>query len=91
MSDPDCQCSLWTTKPDFLASQGLPRGYCGHCEVCGQAGHVRHFPGPSASTGVWCDRHYRRTAWLHPMGWYGRRLFGGALLGLIVAFVLWRA
>ncbi len=90
MSDPDCQCSLWATQPDLLASQGIPRGFCGHCEVCGMPGHTRHFPGTSPSTGTWCERHYRRLLWLHPMGWYGRRVYGVAFIGLLVAYTLWR-
>lgn len=32
---------------------------CGTCERCGAPGHTRHFPGPSPSTGAWCDRCYR--------------------------------
>lgn len=90
MAEPDCQCSLWATHPETLTAQGIPRGYCGHCEVCGEPGHTRHFPGASPSTGTWCARHYRRLAWLHPMGWYGRRVYLVAIVGVIVAYVLWQ-
>jgi hypothetical protein len=91
MSEPDCQCSLWATKPDFLASQGVPKGYCGRCEVCGRPGHTRHFPGSSPITGAWCERRYRRLVWLHPMGRYGRRLYLAVFIGGFVAYALWQA
>jgi hypothetical protein len=75
----DCYC------PDGPAGTApitpeVPPGFCGVCEVCGHPGHTRHFPGTSPVTGAWCDAHYRRTAWLHPMGHYGRWLYAGALL-----------
>lgn len=89
MSEPDCQCSLWTTQPGFLATQSVPRGFCGRCEVCGQPGHIRHFPGSSPSTGAWCEHHYRRLAWLHPMGRYGRLVYAGATIALWLAYMLW--
>lgn len=90
MNKPDCQCSLWTTHPDALASQGIDRGFCGRCEICGQGGHTRHFPGTSPSSGAWCESHYNRLLWLHPMGWYGRRIYVAVLVVAFVAFTLWR-
>lgn len=44
--------------PDYLIKQGVPEGFCGMCERCGQPGHARHFPGPVPYTGAWCDRCY---------------------------------
>jgi hypothetical protein len=72
MTERGCYCELWSRDPHLLESQGVPRGFCGHCEHCGQPGHARHFPGAHPPTGIWCDAHYRRTMWLHPMGYYGR-------------------
>jgi hypothetical protein len=83
----DCSCSLWSTDPHFLESQGVPRGYCGHCDVCGAPGHLRHFPGAVPVSSVWCDRHYRRTLWLHPMGARGKWLWT-AVVAVLVAVVL---
>ena len=53
----DCYCNLWETDPAVF-EKGLPRGYCGFCEVCGKPGHTRHYPGPRPYTGSWCDEHY---------------------------------
>ncbi len=89
MPEPGCQCSLWTKQPGVLASQGIPRGYCGLCEVCGRPGHTRHFPGTSPCTGSWCQAHYRRLAWLHPMGVYGRRVYAVVFVGLVLAYLVW--
>lgn len=75
-------------------SQGSAPGHGGHvqvCEVCGRPGQVRHFPGPSPSTGVWCDRHHERLLWLHPMGWHGRRLCLVVIAGVLVAWAWWQA
>ena len=60
----------------------------GPCESCGRRGALRHFPGASPSSGIWCERHYRRLMWLHPMGHYGRWVWGGALVATI-ALVGW--
>jgi len=35
----------------------IPDGYCGFCDVCGKAGHMRAHP-RSPTTGSWCDEHY---------------------------------
>jgi hypothetical protein len=63
-----CYCSLWIDSPSTLIEQGVPEGYCGLCEKCGEPGHLRHFPGAVPYTGSWCDKHYRRVAMLHPLG-----------------------
>jgi len=39
-------------------SQGVPKGFCGKCQVCDEPGHVCHYPGPLPFTGRWCDKHY---------------------------------
>jgi hypothetical protein len=82
-----CYCELWDTEPKVLEQQGIPRGYCGLCEVCGCPGHMRHFPGAVPYTGSWCDWHYRRVALTHPASSLGCLfwlvVFGG------VGFVVW--
>ncbi len=60
----------------------------GPCDTCGERGELRHFPGASPTSGTWCDRHYRRLMWLHPIGNYGRWVWGAALL-LLVAGLAW--
>lgn len=77
----NCLCSLWLTNPEWMAAEGYPRGLCAFCDVCGQPGHTRHFPGRAPFTGSWCDVHCRRTARLHPLGRYGRWACTGAYGG----------
>lgn len=80
-----CYCQLWETDPSGLEAQGLPRGYCGLCQVCAKPGHTMHFPGAVPVTGAWCKRHYLRAAILHPLGWYGKWFYAGLLaLGVLV-------
>ena len=86
MNDRGCYCGIWDKNPGFFEKQGVPRGFCGFCQACGQPGHTRHFPGAAPSTGCWCDRHYRRLSFLHPLGTYGTMVYGVPLL--IVAFLL---
>ncbi len=62
--------------------------HVGPCESCGNRGELRHFPGTSPSSGVWCERHYRRLMWLHPMGHHGRWVWGIGLIAT-VALVAW--
>ena len=38
--------------------EGLPKGYCGICEVCGKWGHTHAHP-TLPTTGAWCDEHYQ--------------------------------
>ena len=71
MNERGCYCGLWEKNPTHFESLGVPRGYCGFCQTCGSPGHTRHFPGAVPSTGCWCDVHYRRASWLHPLGTYG--------------------
>lgn len=83
-----CYCELWDTKPEVLRQQGLPEGHCGKCRSCGAPGHTRHFPGAVPFTGAWCDRHYRRTAILHPLGRPGVLVWLAALVAVLVALFL---
>lgn len=86
-----CYCTLWKTNPDFLRGQGLEPGYCGRCSVCGAPGHLRHHPAAVPATSAWCDRHYRRLQWSHPLAPRGALVW---LVGLLVAAAwasaLWR-
>jgi hypothetical protein len=90
MTERICYCELWSNDPQRLELQGVPRGFCGHCERCGQPGHARHFPGPLPTTGSWCDAHYHQTRWLHPLGYRGRWVYGSVVLlaAAIVALLL---
>jgi len=83
-----CYCSLWEKSPEALENQGVPRGYCGKCIVCGKPGHTLHFPGATPFTGAWCKFHYYRTMILHPNGAIGVFLWGAIVLGTIVALVI---
>jgi hypothetical protein len=85
----DCYCDLDSSDGTAAATSEVPPGFCGVCDVCGRPGHTRHFPGTAPVTGTWCDTHYRRTAWLHPMGHYGRSLYAGVALALaLIAIAL---
>jgi hypothetical protein len=77
-----CYCGLWDTNLQVLLEQGLPEGYCGHCEKCGAPGHTTGFPGPIAYTGSWCDKHFRR------MQFYDPRTNTGCLIWLVIFGVL---
>lgn len=65
MANPDeraCYCGLWETKPEALREQGVPDGFCGMCQNCGQPGHTRHYPGSVPYTGAWCDACFAKLA-----------------------------
>ena len=78
-----CYCSVWAKDPSVYEKQGLTPGFCGKCMRCGEPGHARHYPGPAAFTGAWCDRCYRivglRALLLSPVAW------------IALAFVAWVA
>ncbi len=38
--------------------EDIPMGYCGFCDICGEAGHLQAHP-RSPTSGVWCDTHYK--------------------------------
>lgn len=83
-----CYCKLWDSSPETLQSQGLPYGYCGHCEICKKPAHMRHFPGPVPRTGAWCDHHLRMVMYLHPQGVYGRHLWKLLLLAGVLGYAI---
>src|SRR5512138_1645413 len=82
-----CYCDLWSTSPATLEKQGVPRGYCGLCDVCGAPGHLLHFPGSVPFTGAWCKMHYYRAMILHPLGSVGVFLWGVSILTVIGTIV----
>ena len=75
-----CYCDLWEKSPQTLEKQGVPRGFCGICEICRAPGHTRHAPGATPYTGSWCDRCYRGQTIRHYMLWVGLPLFIIAVL-----------
>ena len=83
-----CYCDLWNKSPKTLEDQGVPRGFCGLCIVCGKPGHTMHFPGSAPFTGSWCKFHYYRTMMLHPYGSVGCLLWAAIVIGGIIALVL---
>ena len=80
-----CYCGLWLTRPEFFEKQGIPRGFCGLCQICGKPGHTRHFPGAVPYTGSWCDHHYQVVKLIHPLGVFGFFIW----IGVIFAALLW--
>jgi len=71
LNERGCYCDLWQKSPQTLEKQGVPRGYCGICEICTKPGHTRHAPGATPYTGAWCDRCYRAQTIKHYMLWFG--------------------
>jgi len=84
----DCYCDLWDKNPDVLEKQGVPRGYCGLCQLCGKPGHTRHFPGAVPYTGTWCEWHYWRLMLFHPCSAIGYCVWLTALA--IVGIIIWK-
>jgi len=87
-SGPRCYCGLWHSEPKVLERQGIPRGYCGLCQVCGQPGHARHFPGAVPVTGAWCEKHYLRLRRYHPLGSTGFFLWATIAVLVVAGLVL---
>jgi hypothetical protein len=84
-----CYCDHWNKSSETLEKQGVPRGFCGLCHVCGKPGHLQHFPGAVPFTGAWCKKHYYRAMILHPLASVGVFLWGlGALLAIVLLFML---
>lgn len=79
---------MWEKSPKVLEDQGVPRGFCGHCIVCGRPGHTLHFPGSAPFTGAWCKFHYYRTMVFHPCGAIGIILWGAILIGGIITLAM---
>jgi hypothetical protein len=88
MNERGCYCGIWDKNPAFFEAQGVPRGYCGLCDWCGQPGHTRHFPGAVPSTGTWCDAHYRRLSMVHPLGFPGLLIYSGAVIAALAFWFL---
>lgn len=53
-----CYCYSRSNWESGARREGLPPGFCGECEVCGEPGHTRHHPGDVPYTSAWCDEHY---------------------------------
>jgi hypothetical protein len=83
-----CYCTLWDKDPAFLNNNNIPTGYCGLCDKCGKPGHTRHFPGAVPYTGTWCEKHYRQTMIIHPLGRIGIILYFFIIFSGVIAFVL---
>ncbi|NUM54734.1 MAG: hypothetical protein HUU46_13900 [Candidatus Hydrogenedentes bacterium] len=84
-----CYCFMWETKPEHFERQGIPRGYCGTCGICGQPGHTRAHP-HAPVTGAWCDTCYEKLARSTPLWKVVRLAFCLALFAWI-AYLLWRS
>ena len=84
---PPCQCEARRRFPEKY--QGIPEGYCGLCDICGQPGHWRQHPHLKGAGGAWCDRHWEKL--IAPKS-FGRReaiLYHlMALLPLFLAIIL---
>ena len=44
----------------FREEHGIPKGFCGICDICSEPGHTQHFPGAVSYTGSWCDNCFSR-------------------------------
>lgn len=53
-----CYCPKQGQDRSAFEARGIPEGFCGKCDICGEPGHVCHYPGPLPFTGCWCDKHY---------------------------------
>ncbi len=59
MTKTETAIALWEKDPKHFEAEGIPRGYCGICEVCGEPVHTRVLPRLPQRTGV-CDAHYEQ-------------------------------
>lgn len=82
-----CYCMIWDKNPNQYLKRSIPAGYCGFCNVCGEPGHIRHFPGSAPYTACWCERHYKRLLYLHPSGFYGCYLYLALFVLLLLAAI----
>jgi hypothetical protein len=89
MNKRGCYCEIWDKDPEYFKSRGVPRGYCGFCQICKKPGHTRHFPGGVPYTGCWCDFHYRLISLIHPLAIPGAILYFGVIaIGVIIWLLL---
>ena len=82
LNERSCYCDLWDKDPSILEKQGVPKGFCGLCEKCHKAGHMRHHPGAVPYTGSWCDHHYKILSLTHPTTPLGFILWLSAITGI---------
>ncbi|MHC4080419.1 MAG: hypothetical protein ACYS15_11040 [Planctomycetota bacterium] len=87
--DDSCYCDLWETDPDVLQARDVPRGYCGICQVCGEPGHTRHYPGPVPVTGAWCNDCYERVPAIPLMMKLLNALYALVILAIIGLLLWW--
>ena len=73
-------CYCGSIPEESLAEQGVPKGFCGLCEICTKPGHLQHFPGSVPYTGAWCDSCFLKVKRKHQA-----KVFG--IFGLV--FVAW--
>lgn len=85
MNERGCYCREDREQPEYHQAQGIPKGFCGVCERCGQPGHTRHFPGAVPYTGAWCDRCYRIVG----IQYLARSLALLAIIMAMLAGVVW--
>ncbi len=82
------QCYCHATNTEDRRARGIPDGFCGICERCGQPGHTQHFPGPVPYTGAWCDRCVKIVAYTwplkNPVVWFG------VIIAAVVIWSTWR-
>jgi hypothetical protein len=76
-------------NPSVLEKQNVPRGYCGLCEKCRKPGHLRHFPGAVPASLAFCDLHYQRIRWIHPLGSRGIFVWSSLIIFFIFALAVW--
>src|SRR5947199_408692 len=70
-------------RPEGRDTQGLARGYCGLCLICGEPGHTRPHPGAVEFTGSWCDFHYGVLAVTHPLAPVGTFVWLAVIAAII--------
>lgn len=52
----NCYCDTWKTFGGRPITGEYPDGFCGVCQLCGEAGHRSAPPAVGMAAGVWCDR-----------------------------------
>src|SRR5437899_10900472 len=78
-----CRCDESEKRPEGRDTQGLARGYCGLCLICGEPGHTRPHPGAVEFTGSWCDFHYGVLAVTHPLAPVGTFVWLAVIAAII--------
>jgi len=78
-----CRCDESEKRTQGRDTQGLARGYCGLCLICGEPGHTRPHPGAVEFTGSWCDFHYGVLAVTHPLAPVGTFVWLAVIAAII--------